>query len=304
MSNRPLDWSLQQTFVEVMRDRSLSGAARRLALTQPTVGRQIDALEAKLGQVLFKRSRRGLTPTIVAMELLPHAEAMAAAQEAFLRAASGGARGEEGVVRLTASEMIGCEVLPPILAAFRQEHPGVTLELVVSNRVQNLDRNDADIAVRMMRPSQTTLIARRIGETHISLFAHRDYLRAHGTPTALDQLAGHALIGFDRDDSPYRGLMKAGFDVSRDTFNFRTDSDYAQFAALRAGLGIGGCQIAIAARYPELIQLPIKAMKLKLEIWLAMHEAIKSTRRVRLLFDHLNKHLSEYAKRDKVLRSR
>jgi DNA-binding transcriptional LysR family regulator len=94
MSNRPLDWSLQQTFVEVMRDCSLSGAARRLALTQPTVGLQIDALEAKLGQVLFKRSGRGLTPTAVAMELT-HVEAMAAAQEAFLRAASGGARGEK-----------------------------------------------------------------------------------------------------------------------------------------------------------------------------------------------------------------
>jgi len=304
MSKRALGWSLQQTFIEVMRDRSLSGAARRLALTQPTVGRQIDALEAQLGQVLFKRSRRGLTPTALAMELLTHAEAMAAAQEAFLRAASGAARGEEGVVRLTASEMIGCEVLPPILATFRQQHPGVTLELVVSNRVQNLQRNDADIAVRMVRPSQTTLIARHVGDTHIGLFAHRDYLKVHGTPMALDQLAGHALIGFDRDDSAYRGLRRSGFDASHDTFNFRTDSDYAQFAALRAGLGIGGCQIAIAARYPELIQLPIKAMMLKLEIWLAMHEAIKSTRRVRLLFDHLNKHLSEYTKQDKVLRRR
>ena len=304
MSNRPLNWSLQQTFVEVMRDRSLSGAARRLALTQPTVGRQIDALEAQLGQVLFKRSRRGLTPTAVAMELLTHADAMAAAQEAFLRAASGGARGEEGVVRLTASEMIGCEVLPPILATFRQKHPGVALELSVSNRVQNLDRNDADIAIRMVRPSQKTLIARRIGETHIGLFAHRDYLKVHGTPTAFNQLAGHALIGFDRDDSSYRGLLRGGFDVSRDTFNFRTDSDCAQFAALRAGLGIGGCQIAIATRYPELVKLPIKGMKLKLEIWLAMHEAIRSTRRVRLLFDHLHKHLTAYARQDEAMRRR
>jgi len=287
-----------------MRDRSLSGAARRLALTQPTVGRQIDALEAQLGQVLFKRSRRGLTPTAVAMELLTHADAMAAAQEAFLRAASGGARGEAGVVRLTASEMIGCEVLPPILATFRQEHPGVALELSVSNRVQNLDRNDADIAIRMVRPSQKTLIARRIGETHIGLFAHRDYLKVHGTPTAFDQLAGHALIGFDRDDSSYRGLLRRGFDVSRDTFNFRTDSDCAQFAALRAGLGIGGCQIAIATRYPELVKLPIKGMKLKLEIWLAMHEAIRSTRRVRLLFDHLHKHLTAYARQDEAMRRR
>jgi DNA-binding transcriptional LysR family regulator len=149
------DWDELRTFLEVARDLSLSGAARRLGLTQPTVGRHIDALEEALGATLFTRSPRGLTPTAAANALVPHAEAMAAAAAALGRSASSAAAIDRGVVRVTASEIMGCEALPPIFAGFRARNPGVAVELAVTNRNQDLARGDADIAVRMVRPKQS-----------------------------------------------------------------------------------------------------------------------------------------------------
>ena len=156
-------WDELRTFVEVARDGSLSADARRLGLSQPTVGRHIDALETTLGLTLFTRSPRGLTPTPAALALEPHVEAMAAAAAALGRAASGEAAADRGAVRVTASEIIGCEVLPPILADFHAEHLGIAIELGLTNRTEDLPRRDADIAVRMVRPTQSGLVARRIG---------------------------------------------------------------------------------------------------------------------------------------------
>jgi DNA-binding transcriptional LysR family regulator len=154
------DWSLYRAFLAVLTEGSLSAAARTLGLTQPTVGRQIVALERALGAALFTRSPQGLKPTDAALELAPHVRAMAGAASAMLRAASGAGDGARGVVRLTASEIIGAEVLPPLLAAYRPRHPGVVVELSLDNQQQDLLRGAADIAVRMVRPSQDALVAR------------------------------------------------------------------------------------------------------------------------------------------------
>lgn len=287
-------WELLRTFLEVARDGSLSGAARRLGLTQPTVGRHIDALEADLGVALFTRSQRGLFATPAALELAPHAEAMEAAAAALVRTASGEAAAEGGTVRIAASEVVGCEVLPPILAAFRHAHPGIILELSLSNRNEDLLRRDADIAVRMLRPTQASLLAKRLGAVDIRLYAHKDYAARFGLPKSLPELAGHCLIGFDRDDHALRSLGPKAAPITRESFSFRTDSDSAQLAALRAGVGIGGCQSLLAARTPELVPVLHGAIAFPLEMWLAMHENLKATRRVRLLFDHLSEGLGAY----------
>lgn len=210
MIRRPAHWDELRTFVEVARDGSLSGAARRLGLTQPTVGRHIDALERALGLSLFTRSPRGLTPTPAAAALEPHVEAMAAAATALARAASGEAAAEHGAVRVTASEVVGCEVLPPMLAAFRAAHPGIAIELALTNRNEDLARRDADIAVRMVRPTQSGLVARRIGASRIRFYAHRDYLVRFGEPSSLADLAGHCLIGFDHDSRTFRAAGEIG----------------------------------------------------------------------------------------------
>ncbi len=296
MMRRPPNWDELRTFVEVARDGSLSGAARRLGVTQPTVGRHIDALEAALGLTLFTRSPRGLAPTPAASALEPHAEAMAAAAAALARTASGEAAADRGTVRVTASEIVGVEVLPPVLAAFHAEHPGIVIELALTNRTQDLARRDADIAVRMVRPTQSGLVARRIGSSRISLFAHRDYLARFGEPRSLADLANHCVIGFDRDNSSFRSLGGHAGALTRESFGLRCDSDLAQLAALRAGVGIGGCQDNIARRMAELVAVMPNAFHHALEVWLVMHEDLKATRRVRLLFDHLATGLTAYVK--------
>ena len=174
------DWSHYRAFLAVLNEGSLSGAARVLGLAQPTLGRQIAELERALGAALFIRSPRGLVPTDAARDIAPHAQAMAAAAGAMKRAASGGASEEAGVIRITASDMIGAEVLPSLLASFHRAHRGVTIELVLSNRVEDLLQGEADIAVRMVRPSQQALIARHIGTVGLGLYAHKLYLEAFG----------------------------------------------------------------------------------------------------------------------------
>jgi DNA-binding transcriptional LysR family regulator len=287
MTKRGPSWELLRTFLEVIRDGSLSGAARRLGLTQPTAGRHIDALEAQLGLPLFTRSPQGLIPTSAALDLVPHAEQMAAAAAALQRAASGEAATDRGTVRITASEIMGCEILPAILARFRRKHPLIELELTLSNRNQDLLRRDADIAVRMNRPTQKALLTRRLGKTMIGLYAHRDYLATFGTPKSIADLSGHCLIGFDRDDRSFRSVGSLASPVMREQFGFRCDSDPAQFAALCAGVGIGGCQQLLALPRPELVPVLPKDVQFSLEVWLAMHENLKATRRVRLLFEYL-----------------
>ncbi len=296
MAQRAPGWDELRTFVEVARDGSLSGAARRLGLTQPTVGRHIDALEAALGLTLFARSPRGLAPTPAALALEPHVEAMAMAAAALGRAASGEAAADRGAVRVTASDVVGCEVLPPILAAFHAEHPGIAIELALTNRTEDLARRDADIAVRMVRPTQSGLVARRIGASRLGLYAHRDYLARFGEPRSLADLASHCMIGFDRDNSSFRSAGDFARGLKRETFGFRCDNDLAQLAALRAGVGVGGCQENIARRMPQLVAVLPNAFHYALDVWLVMHEDLKATRRVRLLFDHLAAGLTAYVK--------
>src|SRR5271168_4424416 len=177
-------WDHYRTLLAVLDQGSLSGAARTLGLTQPTVGRHVEALESELGTPLFTRSVGGLAPMEVALSLRPHAEAMAAAAEALARTASGEADAVRGVVRVTASDIVGVEVLPSMLTGFHEAYQEVTVELNLSNRQEDLLRREADIAVRMARPTQGALLAKRIGFVPLRLYAHRRWLERHDLPVS------------------------------------------------------------------------------------------------------------------------
>ena len=283
-----LPWALLHTFLGVLREGSLSAAARGLGLTQPTVGRHVAALEGLLAQPLFTRSPTGLLPTEAALALRGHAEQMEAAAAAFQRAASSGARGEvSGTVRVTASEVIGVEVLAGILAGLRERHPGLVLELALSNQLQDLLRREADIAVRMTPPEQGQLIARRIGSVELGLHAHPSYLDRHGRPLTLAELRGHTLVGFDRVTPFIRAASQRLGGISRDSFALRSDSDLAQLALIRAGAGIGVCQVALARRAPVLERVLGDAFAWPLETWIAMHEDLRQDTPCRVVFDAL-----------------
>ncbi len=286
--NSDPDWNLHRTFLAVVQEGSLSGAARRLGLTQPTVARHIDTLEAAVSADLFLRSQHGLIPTEMALDLMPYAESLAATIAALMRAASGRAGEVRGSVRISASEVVGVEHLPPILARLRRRHPGLIVELVLSNEVDDLLRREADIAVRMVEPTQEALVARRLPSIALGLHAHGGYLERRGTPVSVEGLADHDLIGFDQETPALRALVDRFPTLNRAAFALRADSDLAQLAAIRAGFGIGMCQVPIARRDPDLVRVLADAVAVELGLWIVMHEDLKTSARCRAVFDALS----------------
>lgn len=291
-----IEWELYRSFLAVMREGSLSGAARTLGVAQPTVGRHIAALESALGLALFTRSQTGFLPTEAARALQPHAQAMESMAASLERTASSYGDGVRGVVRVTASEVIGIEVLPPVLADLRDRYPDLTIELVLSNQVQDLLQREADVAVRMARPTQEQLVARRVGAVALGLHAHASYLARRGVPASLDELSGHDLIGYDRPSPYVREALKRWPQFGRTAL--RSDSDVAQLALIRAGAGIGICQVALARRTPGLVRLLPEAFGPLLETWLTMHEDQRDSPRCRVVFDALAAALEAHVAQD------
>lgn len=290
-----IGWELYRSYLGVLEEGSLSGAARALGIAQPTVGRHVDALEKALGLTLFTRSQTGLLPTEAALALRPYAQAMGHTAAALVRAAHSHGGGVRGTVRVTASEVIGVEVLPPILAQLQAEHPALTVELVLSNRVQDLLQHEADIAIRMTEPRQDALIARRVGSIPLGLHAHPSYLQAHGVPETLADLAHHRLIGFDAETPFLRAAQKAVPAWWRDQFAVRSDSDVAQLAFMRAGGGIGVCQVALARRStPALVHVLPQQFVYGLETWVVMHEDLRASPRCKVTLDALWTGLQRY----------
>ncbi|HEY8573652.1 LysR family transcriptional regulator [Phenylobacterium sp.] len=288
------DWDLFQSLHAVLAAGTLSAAAKSRRLTQPTLGRHIDSLERQLGAPLFLRSPRGLQPTDLALALKPHLEDMAAAANAAIRDVSQSADGGGGVVRVTAAEILGVEVLPSILTDFREQHPTIDVELTVSNRVEDLTRREADVAVRMARPTQNSLVAKKVGDVGFGFYASPDYLARHGTPQSLDEVQTHTLVGFDRAQPPTAPGLDIGRAITRDLFSLRTDNDAAALAAIRAGFGIGVCQHQVGRR-SGLVPVLTGTFAFRMDIWICMHENLKGSRRMRLMFDHLAASLTAYA---------
>jgi len=294
MRLNPLDWESQRVFLAVLREGSLSAAARSLDIAQPTVRRRLETLERSIAVALFTRSPSGLTPTDAARELGAHAETMAAAADAFARAASADTDEASGTVRVTASDVMGAEVLPAVLADLQDAHPGLVFELSLTNRNEDLLRHEADIAVRMVRPTQASIVATRVGVVELGFFAKAAYLEKNGTPTKLDDLSRFALIGPDRETAGLRALRALGLDLKRAMFSCRTDNQLAQLGAVRAGLGIGICQKTLARRDPSLVPVLAKEFRYELETWVTMHEDLRRMRRVRATFSHLVTALTAY----------
>ena len=285
--NTDPSWDIYRTFGAVLREGSLSAAARSLGLTQPTVSRHIDALEAAIGADLFVRTQRGLSPTDAALQLRPYVDSLAASADALVRTATGRPGVVEGTVRISASEVVGMEHLPPILAGLRRAYPGLTLELMLSNAVDDLSRRRADVAVRMVQPAQQALVARRLGTIPVGMHARRDYLDRRGVPQTFDDLGRHDLIGYDAETPAIRAVVARFPALSRSRFALRTDSDVAQLAAIRAGFGIGVCQVPIAARDPALVRVLADRFTVDLEVWVVMHEDLRTSARCRAVFDAL-----------------
>jgi DNA-binding transcriptional LysR family regulator len=250
-----------------------------------------------MGCELFTRSQQGLAPTEAALELAPYAESLEASTAAILRTASGLGQAVKGTVRISASEIVGAEILPPMLAGLRRKYPALEFELVLSNSVDNLLHRDADIAVRMVEPAQDALVIKKLDVVSLGLHAHKDYLARAGAPASFNDLAERSLIGFDCETPAIRALRSRAPGTEAMRFSFRADSDIAQLRAIKAGFGIGICQVELAKQDPDLMRLLPAAFELKLGVWLAMHENLRTTPRCRAVFDGLATSLADYVSR-------
>ena len=280
------DWGLLRVFLAVAHAGSLSRAAEELGSSQPTLSRQMTLLETQTGSVLFERTSRGLRLTEAGEALRIPAQRMQEHARAWSLAAAGRSTSLGGTVRLTASEIVSAHLLPEVLVKLRRTYPEIQIELVASNTVENLLEREADIALRMVRPTQTALVARKLAELPLGMYAHRDYIKAHGRPTAAT-LMQHQWVGYDRSDQMVRGFRAAGFDVTREFFGFRCDNQIVAWQAVLAGLGIGIGMHEVARRTPELQQVLKDVTLPSLPLWITAHRELRSTPRLKLVFDAL-----------------
>ena len=288
------DWSLWRSFGAVVEHGSLSAAARALSLSQPTLGRHIEALEAALGTILFERTLAGLKPTETALRLYEPVEAARhALAEAVVRA-EGATSSLSGSVRITSSTVMCHYVLPELLYDLRQAFPQVEIELVPSDSVESLLQREADIAVRMFRPTQLELITKKLGEIPIVAVAHERYLQQRGAPERFEQLLEHDIIGFDRSDLLIAAARRMGFLLSRSDFKVRTDSQTNMIELIKAGLGVGFAQAPLVDATPALRRLLPDLPLPALEVWLTTHKELFTSRRIRAIYHRLAEGLVRY----------
>lgn len=282
-----LDWTLTRSFLAVAETGSLSAAARVLNLSQPTLGRHIAEMEAALGLPLFTRQPRGLAPTEAATALLPHARAMRDAAASLALAAAGRDADLHGTVRITASRIVAFHILPPMLATLRASHPGIEVELVPTDTTENLHFREADIALRMYRPTQENVITRHLIDLPTALYATPAQIARQGLPQSPDDLLAMDFVGFDRSDLIIRMMGQMGIKRRREDFPIRCDDQLVYWQMVRAGLGIGGMQCLVGDADPAVTRIaPFIAMP-ALPIWLTAPEALRQTPRIRAVLDHL-----------------
>jgi DNA-binding transcriptional LysR family regulator len=285
------DWNQVRAFLATVEEGSLSAAARALRLAQPTLGRQVSALETSLGVVLFERIGRSLLLTQAGLDLLDHVREMGEAASRISLTASGRSQSVEGLVRITASDVVSSYLLPPVLKQLRVVAPGIEIEIVASNTVRDLRRREADIAVRHVRPDQPDLIAKLVKETTAPLFAATSYLEEKGRPVGGDEMSAYDFVGFEKSDRLLTGLNALGLRLTRSNFKVNSDNGVTAWDMVRQGLGVGVMMQEIADLTPEVERILPDLDVIPVPVWLTTHRELHTSRRIRLVFDLLAKEL-------------
>lgn len=289
-----MDWALVQCFLAVAEAGSLSEAARRTGVSQPTLGRRMRDLEARLGLPLFARHAKGFELTDQARELLPQAQAAAEALSRFALTAAGHDGRLSGTVRVTASHVVATHLLPPVLARLRAEEPALTIELVASDEADNLLFREADIAIRMFRPTQLDLITKHLGGLPLAAFAAKSYLDRRGRPETLADLRHHDIVGYDQSPLMIEGMRRHGIAAEKSWFTTRCDDQVAYMELVRAGCGIGIGQARILRDDPEVEHLDLIPAIEPLPVWITATEALYRAPRIRRVWEALETGLAPF----------
>lgn len=281
------DWNRARAFLLTAEEGSFSAAGRALGIAQPTIGRQVAALEEELGVTLFERVGSALVLTAAGLDLVEHVRAMGNAANRVSLTAAGQSLSIEGTVCITASELIAAHILPPVLGQLRRAHPGIELEILASNTARDLRRREADIAIRNFTPTQPDLVAKKIADRHARLYASPAYLERIGNPTTPAGLADAEFFGFDRSDLMIRGLRALGLELTARNFPIVSDNHLVQWELAKHGVGIcivmdqvGDAEPRVRRVLPDFPPMPVP-------VWLATHRELHTSRRIRVVFDLL-----------------
>ncbi len=281
------DWNRARAFLVTAEEGSFSAAARSLGSTQPTIGRQVAALEEELGVTLFERVAGRLELTATGLALVDEVRAMGESATRVSRLAAGQAETIEGSVTITASEVIAGHLLPPILAGLRRDHPGIELEVVASNTLRDLHRREADIAIRNVSGTQPDLIARKVRDTQAHFYASPAYVERVGGLATADDLARAEILGFDRTDQMIEGFARFGIVVHRDQFPVVTAQQLVQWELCKHGLGIGMMMADVGDAEPRVQRVLHELPSIPVPMWLVCHRELRTSRRIRTVYDRL-----------------
>lgn len=288
-----LDWNHLRAFLETAETGSLSAAARTLGLTQPTLSRQVAAIEQQLGVTLFERVGKAMVLTSTGLDLLEHARTMGSAAEELALAATGRSQAVEGVVSISASDAVSAYLLPPVIHHIRKLAPRVVVEVVSSNALSDLRRREADIAIRHVSPAEPDLIARLLREATAGFYASEAWVAAHGHPRTADEAVAHDFIGMDRAGRFLAYLRAHGLPLTTANVPLYSENSVTAWAMVRSGLGIGAMMDDVARLTPGVVRVLDDVPPVRFPIWLVTHRELRTARRIRVVFDLLAEHLLE-----------
>lgn len=288
-----LDWNQLKAFLETAQTGSLSAAARKLGLTQPTLSRQVAAIEQRMGVTLFERVGKTMALTPTGLDLLEHARAMGAAAEALGLAATGRSQAVDGVVSVSATDIVAAHLLAPLVRKLREQEPGIAIEVIPSNAFSDLLRREADIAIRHAKPEQPELIAQLIREATAFFYASEDWVKAHGHPRTAQEAAALPFVGSDRSAQYLGFLRQHGLPVTEANFSCYADHSVAHWALVRAGMGIGAMMQEIARQTPGVVRVLDEVPHVRFPVWLVCHRELRTSRRIRVVFDALAQGLAQ-----------
>jgi len=290
-SSVQFDWNYARSFLITAEEGSLSAAARALGLTQPTLGRQVAALEAELGVALFERSSHGLDLTPSGLSLVAHVKAMADAANNLSLEASGQSKSVEGLIRISATEIMSATILPTMLNKLRKKEPGISVDLISSDESSDIRRREADIAIRFYRPNQPDLIAKKLFEDRYRLYAANNYLKTVGMPDSINALNQLEFVGYSREKALLEILNSGGLALEPSNFKVVVQGSLTNWELVKQGLGVGVMSTHIGDHEPLVRPLTVQPELPSADLWLVTHRELRTSIRVQTVFDFLSAEL-------------
>ncbi len=284
---QPLDWNQLRAFLETADTGSLSAAARKLGLTQPTLSRQVAAIEQSMGVTLFERVGKAMVLTSTGLDLLEHARAMGSAADALSLAATGRSQAVGGVVSVSATDILATRILPPLVRRLREKAPGIAVEVITTDSLSDLQRREADIAIRHVKPEQPDLIARLVREVDAYFYASEAWVKAHGHPRAASDAANVPFIGSDRNGLYLGMLQHHGLRVTEANFCCYANHSVVQWSLVRNGVGVAPMMEEVALATPGVVRVFDDLPPVRFPIWLVSHRELRTSRSIRVVFEAL-----------------